>query len=179
VTIAIRPADSKEDFDAFFVYLDDHLADNGRAGTPLFQPLPPGATFPVERQGSFRDGAVIAVGQPQWRRLWLAWDGARIAGHIDLRARPEPGAGHRCLLGMGVHGDYRRQGLGEGLIETAAAWASAQGLAYIDLEVLTVNEPAQRLYARTGFTRTGAMPDFFRIAGASLGYSFMTRTLRA
>ncbi|MGZ3184447.1 MAG: N-acetyltransferase family protein [Telluria sp.] len=178
MTIAIRPAQREEDFDAFFAYLDEHLADNGRAGTPLFQPLAPGATFPVERQGSFRDGAVIPVGQAQWRRLWLAWDGERIAGHIDLRARLEPACAHRCLLGMGVHGAYRRHGLGTRLIETAASWASAQGLAYIDLEVLTVNEPAQRLYERTGFIRTGAIRDFFRIAGASLGYTFMTRTLR-
>jgi hypothetical protein len=35
--VKIRPADAA-DLLAFFVYLDDHLRDNGRDGVPLFQP---------------------------------------------------------------------------------------------------------------------------------------------
>lgn len=175
--IAIRAAASA-DFGAFFAYLDEHLAGNGRGGAPLFQPLPRAAShFPVERRASFVDGAGVAVGDAGWRRLWLAWDGDRIAGHIDLRARPEPGAGHRCLLGMGVHDGYRRAGLGARLIEHAAAWAHEQELAWIDLEVLSGNAPAISLYERCGFTRTGETADMFRIDGASLAYTYMTRSL--
>lgn len=178
MSLLIRPAEEGE-FDAFFVYLDDHLRDNGKDGAPLFQPLPRTASsFPPDRQASFRAGATIPVGTPGWRRLWLAWDGERIAGHIDLRARPEPASAHRCLLGMGVHRGYRRHGLGLRLIETAAAWAVSQPeLAWIDLEVLSANLPARRLYARAGFVQTGEIADLFRIDGQALAYTYMSRRL--
>lgn len=178
MSLVIRPA-GVGDLDAFFTYLDDHLRDNGANGAPLFQPLPRAAScFPPERQASFRDGAAIPVGEPGWRRLWLAFDGARIAGHIDLRARPEPASAHRCLLGMGVDRDYRRHGLGQRLIGAAVEWASAQRqLTWIDLEVLSVNAPARALYARAGFVQTGELADMFRIDGVALGYAYMSRQL--
>jgi ribosomal protein S18 acetylase RimI-like enzyme len=177
--LAIRPA-QPGDFEAFFAYLDEHLAGNGRDGAPMFQPLPRAASFlPPERQSSFREGAQAAVGTPGWRRLWLAWDGDRIAGHIDLRARPEAAAAHRCLLGMGVHEPYRRAGLGRQLLDTVLAWAAQQGFVWVDLEVLSANAPAIALYARAGFLRTGATADMFRIDGESLAYTFMSRRVPA
>jgi GNAT superfamily N-acetyltransferase len=113
---------------AFFVYLDDHLRDNGKDGTPLFQPLSRAQSqLPPGLKVSFIEGLAIPVGEPRWRRLWLALDGrGSIAGHIDLRARPEPGARHRAMLGMGVHRAYRRRGLGARLVATAVDWARAE-----------------------------------------------------
>jgi RimJ/RimL family protein N-acetyltransferase len=101
-------------------------------------------------------------------------DGA-ICGHADLRARPERAASHRCLLGMGVHRDARRQGLGERLLGTALDWARTQpGLDWVDLEVLSSNAPARRLYERCGFVFAGELPDLFRIDGERHGYVYMT-----
>lgn len=169
------------DLEEFFHYLNDHLADNGRNGTPLFMPMARDASsFGPERQTAFRRATAIPYGQPGWRKLWLArdLDGA-IAGHIDLRARPEPPAAHRALLGMGVHRAHRQQGLGQGLIASACAWAVADtALEYIDLEVLSVNGPARRLYAAAGFVQVGEIADMFRIDGEALGYIFMQRCLR-
>jgi RimJ/RimL family protein N-acetyltransferase len=99
-------------------------------------------------------------------------DGA-ICGHADLRARPERAASHRCLLGMGVHRDARRQGLGGQLLDTALDWARTQpGLDWVDLEVLSNNVPARRLYERCGFVFAGELPDLFRIERH--GYVYMT-----
>ncbi|CUI06158.1 GNAT family N-acetyltransferase [Massilia antarctica] len=175
---AIIRAAGGDDLDAFFVYLNDHLRDNGSGATALFMPMPRTASrFGSERESAFRSATTTALGQPGWRRLWLAVDAqGGIAGHVDLRARPEGASTHRALLGMGVHRDARKQGLGARLIDVAATWAGGEaGLDWIDLEVLSVNVPARQLYARCGFAQTGEIADMFRIDGEALAYTFMSR----
>jgi ribosomal protein S18 acetylase RimI-like enzyme len=178
--VTIRPA-FDADLAPFFAWLDDHLRDNGRGGAPLFQPLsreqsqlPPGLRI------SFIKGLTIPVGEPGWRRLWLALDArGSVAGHIDLRGRPEPAAKHRAMLGMGVHRAWRRRGLGLRLVDTAIEWASSEaGLKWIDLEVLSENQPAVELYLRAGFTTIARIADMLEIDGVQHDLSYMTRALR-
>ncbi|QNA90913.1 N-acetyltransferase [Massilia sp. Dwa41.01b] len=168
------------DLPALFLYLDDHLQDNGRDSTPLFQPMARAdSRFPLDKRGAFAIDLGAAVGAPGWRRAWMALapDGT-IAGHVDLRARPERAASHRCLLGMGVHRDWRRRGLGEHLMAAALDWARAQEtIDWVDLEVLSQNAPARRLYERCGFVFAGELPDLYRIDGEQHGYVYMTRKL--
>ncbi|MET0981624.1 MAG: GNAT family N-acetyltransferase [Telluria sp.] len=173
----IRPVGG-EDLPALFVYLDDHLRDNGKDGAPLFQPMARAESgFPIEKRAGFVVGTGAAVGEPGWRRAWFALDAdGYICGHVDLRARPERLARHRCLLGMGVHRDHRRHGLGAQLLGTALGWAREQaGIDWVDLEVMSSNLAARRLYERSGFAFAGEMPDLFRIDGEQHGYVFMTQ----
>jgi len=174
----IRPVGSA-DLPAFFAYLNAHLQDNGRDGAPLFQPMPRAQSlFPEEKIAAFSNGLALAVGAPGWRRAWIASGEGGIAGHVDLRARPDGHAAHRALLGMGVRRDRRRQGLGRALLEAAQDWAALQpGLDWIDLEVLSANAAALRLYRGGGFVQTGEIADMFRVDGERLGYLFMTRPL--
>ena len=176
----IRPA-LEADLPAFFAYLDDHLRDNGAKGTPRFQP--PGhdrSRMPAGLRLSFIKGMGYAVGAPGWRRLWLALSPrGDIVGHIDLRARPEGAAGHRAMLGMGVHRAWRRHGLGTRLVEAALAWARDEtDIAWIDLEVLADNVPACSLYARCGFTMVARIADMLRIDGEACDLAYMTRSVR-
>jgi len=170
-----------EQLPQLFMYLDDQLQENGRDGMPLFQPLSraQGRLAP-EKAASFAGGLAIALGQPGWRRVWIALDaGGAIAGHIDLRARPDPCSPHRAMLGMGVHRAYRRFGLGRMLVDTALAWAEATPmLAWVDLDVLSGNHAARRLYQRAGFIVTGEEPDLYRIDGQSHGSVTMSRRIR-
>lgn len=173
----VRPVE-QGDLPALFVYLDDHLRDNGKDGTPLFQPMGRAESgFPIDKRASFVVGMGAEVGAPGWRRAWFALDAdGYICGHVDLRARPERLSRHRCLLGMGVHRDHRRHGLGALLLETALAWAGEQdGIDWVDLEVISSNLAARRLYERCGFAFAGEIADLFRIDGEQLGYVFMTR----
>ena len=177
-SLTIRQA-VREDLPVFFMYLNDHLRDNGRGGTAMFMPMPRSeSVFSPEKQASFRTGMDTPVSQSGWRRAWLALtpDGS-IAGHIDLRARPEKTCAHRALLGMGVHRDYRKMGVGAALVEAAMDWACTQTFEWIDLEVLSVNAAARQLYVRSGFTQVGQIEDMFRIDGQSLGYTFMSRKI--
>ena len=176
---AVPIVDLGEDaLDEFFRYLGDHLADNGRDGA-YFMPMTraeSGAGLPADRLQSFRNGLGIAVGEPGWRRAWVARDArGRVVGHVDLRAHPEAHAGHRCLLGMGVDRGHRRLGLARRLLAHATQWAAGQDLRWIDLRVLSANEAAVALYRADGFQMQGGTPDMFWIDGQSLGYLFMAR----
>lgn len=180
MTYTIRPV-LRADLPLLFTYLNDHLLDNGIGDTALFMPISRSdAGFPPDKQSGIRNGMLVAVGQPGWRRPWVAYaaDGS-IAGHVDLRARPEKVCSHRCVLGMGVQRDHRRRGLGAQLIDVAVRWAQEQGFAWVDLEVLSTNETAIALYQRCGFHRVGELQDMFRIDGQSLAHTIMTRRIGA
>jgi hypothetical protein len=53
----------------FFAYLDDHLSDNGKNGTALFQPLSAtDSRFPADKRIAFSSALATPYGQPGWRR---------------------------------------------------------------------------------------------------------------
>ena len=177
--VAIEPF-AESDVDDFFRYLGDQIAENGRGGA-WFMPLAPtDAGIPEAKRQSFRNGFATPLGEPGWRRGWLARDArGAVAGHVDLRAHPDAFTGHRCVLGMGVRRDVRRGGLATRLLAEATRWASTQGLKWIDLQVLSANEPAVALYRREGFLMQGGRPDMFVIDGVSLGEIWMARKVPA
>jgi ribosomal protein S18 acetylase RimI-like enzyme len=166
-------------FEEFLRYLGDHLTDNGRDGA-YFMPLAraESAVLQADKWQSFRNGLDVAAGEPGWRRAWVARDAhGCVVGHADLRAHPDAHTGHRCLLGMGVDRDHRRLGLARKLLAQATQWAIDQDLRWLDLRVLSSNEPAVALYRAEGFQMQGGTPDMFRIDGQSLGYLFMAKKL--
>jgi ribosomal protein S18 acetylase RimI-like enzyme len=164
------------DVDDFFRYLGEQLAENGRGGV-YFQPM--AATqdgVPAAKRPAFTDGFATPLGMPGWRRAWLARDAqGRVCGHIDLRAHDSPFSSHRCRLGMGVQRAHRRVGLARRLLAHATRWAGEQGLKWIDLQVLSSNEPAVALYRAEGFLMQGGKPDLYVIDGVSLGEVEMAR----
>lgn len=60
-----------------------------------------------------------------------------------------------------VDEDYRKKGIGEMLIQTAMAFAKADGAAYLQLETATDNHTAQRLYEAIGFEKQEPGAGFF------------------
>ena len=168
------------DFDDFFRYLGAQLAENGRGGLWFMPFAPTDAGVPEAKQQSFLGGFATPLGEPGWRRGWIARDArGEVAGHIDLRAHPDAFTGHRCMLGMGVRRDLRRIGLARRLLARATDWAAAQGLKWIDLQVLSANEAAVALYRREGFLMQGGRPDMFIVDGVSLGELWMARKVPA
>ena len=168
------------DGDAFFRYLGQQLAENGRDGLWFMPVAPTDDGVPPAKRQSFVDGFATPLGERGWRRAWLARDArGEVAGHIDLRSHPDAFTGHRCVLGMGVRRDLRRAGLATRLLAEATRWASAQGLKWIDLQVLSANEAAVAFYRREGFLMQGGRPDMFVIDGVSLGEIWMARKVPA
>ncbi|HEX5688311.1 MAG TPA: GNAT family N-acetyltransferase [Ideonella sp.] len=168
------------EFDTFARYLNEHLKDNGEPPAGYFQPLSRDlSVFVGERAERFRRALVVPVGHTGWRRAWIARDEAdAIVGHVDLRAHAEAFTTHRCLLGLGVAGSHRRQGLAQRLVVTACRWARSEAnIDYVDLQVLSNNTAALALYRAMGFRQVGEVVDMFRIDGRSLDYTSMTLAL--
>lgn len=170
----------REAFDPFFTYLSDHLAHNGKDKDPLFQPMSRGESkVSAKLESNFKVGQSIPTDQAGWRRLWIALNlKEEIVGHIDLRSHNQKHTQHRALLGMGVHRDYRKLGLGSALINTLIEWGKDNTtVEYIDLWVLSNNAPAIGLYRKMGFQKTGEVKDMFRIDNIPYHYTMMAKKL--
>ena len=62
---------------------------------------------------------------------------------------------HAWVLGMGVIGLYRGQGIGKSLLNSALAKAKQKGLTRIELTVRESNKAAIALYKKFGFAIEG------------------------
>lgn len=167
--------------DEFFHYLRDHCSDNGKGETGYFVPSSQSdPAFAPEKEQRFRDGLKLPLASQGWRRAWLARDGnGQIVGHVDLRSHAMRFSEHRSLLGIGVERNHRKLGLGAALLSHATEWALAKTqLEWLDLEVLSANERAIRLYLRAGFSKVGEVPEMFRIDGHSFAWIRMAKRLR-
>ncbi|MCK5848031.1 MAG: GNAT family N-acetyltransferase, partial [Caldisericia bacterium] len=79
----------------------------------------------------------------------------QIAGVLYLFEETYPDdlmpAPHSTIENVFVHSDFRRQGLGNGLIEEAEKVAKEKNHTFIDLQVWDNNQKAFNLYEKTGF----------------------------
>ena len=168
------------DIDRYVEHLKRHLAESGRGSTPFFTPYSADDPWDFEaRRKTYLKRWSRPLSQPNWERMWGAFEGDRLVGHTNLTTEPLKTNQHRANLGMGIEAAYRKRGLGEALLRAAIDWARRESaLEWIDLCVFTVNTPAQTLYRKLGFTETGRVDDAFRIDGVSVGDIQMTLNLK-
>ncbi len=105
----------------------------------------------------------IGRGIPQY----VALAQQAVIGWCDIIPNTHPGFEHNGRLGVGVLLAHRGQGIGRRLVSTAVDGARAFGLARVELEVFSSNEPAIRLYRELGFEREGCRRLARRIRGGS------------
>ena len=162
------------DVDALVDHCEKHIVENGTDGDPLFAPN----VYRGDDLGT-RIGTSMAldIGTKGWMRGWGAFDGDTICAHADLRGHKDDHTEHRVVLGMGVRRPYRRQRLGWRLLEVLTAWARKREFAWLDLQVLGVNKPAQSLYRSFGFVEVGCTEDMYRFDGQSIDDVTMTLKL--
>ncbi len=108
------------------------------------------------------------------RALVASADG-RLIGHLSLEPMTRPRRAHVAAIGMAVHDEFRRRGVGTTLLAAATELADNWlNLLRLELSVYTDNEPALQLYRRAGFVvegthrayalRNGAYVDAFSMA---------------
>jgi RimJ/RimL family protein N-acetyltransferase len=104
----------------------------------------------------------IAIGRAGWGRSFIALDGNKVIGHLNIKNDLETTL-HRVRLGMGIEKDYRGLGIGTFLMNEAIDFCKQHHIEYIDLSVFEHNLPARQLYKKFNFIEIGIINDLFRM----------------
>ena len=85
----------------------------------------------------------------------------RVVGNIAMWTMTSSRRRHAGEIGMAVHDDWQGKGCGKALLSVALDLADHwMDLHRIELRVFTDNEPARRLYERSGFEIEGTLKQF-------------------
>jgi ribosomal protein S18 acetylase RimI-like enzyme len=106
--------------------------------------------FPIDECASFV-ARNLRLRNPQF----VADDGGRVVGWVDIQRETRPVHAHVGQLGIGVLPDYRGCGIGERLMRAALEAARAAGFEKVELHVYGRNTRAAALYRKLGFVHEG------------------------
>jgi ribosomal-protein-alanine N-acetyltransferase len=81
------------------------------------------------------------------------------------------------IMSIAVESKHRGRGLSRNLLLTHLGHLAGRGVRTVFLEVEENNQPARRLYDRTGFTVTGRRERYYRQDGEQLNALIMRRDL--
>lgn len=91
--------------------------------------------------------------------LWLvAMEGERLAGYVGSQTVMD----ETDMMNLAVAPQYRRQGVGEALVNALAASLKDLGSRCLTLEVRDSNEAARALYGKLGFREIGRRRGYYR-----------------
>lgn len=90
--------------------------------------------------------------------LWLvAMDGNTAAGYVGSQAV----LGEADMMNLAVSPGYRRQGIGQALVEALVRQLREIGVHSLTLEVRASNGSARALYEKLGFSQVGMRPRYY------------------
>ena len=93
----------------------------------------------------------------------LAKDGNKIVGMVSLSGESKARIKHRSNLGISVLKEYWHQGIGSSLLAAAIGYAIENDIEIIELEVITTNVNAIKLYEKFDFETIGIYENYFKI----------------
>jgi len=92
--------------------------------------------------------------------LFAVEDGGKIVGAAQVALCGKENGQHRAeIRKLCALRSHRRQGLGAALMQAAEAYAAAQGRTLLVLDT-EEGSAAETMYARSGWRRVGAIPDY-------------------
>ena len=90
--------------------------------------------------------------------LWLvAMNGEEVVGYVGSQSVLD----EADMMNLAVSGLYRRQKIGEQLVELLIENLKKRAVKSLSLEVRISNEPAIRLYEKLGFVQVGRRPKYY------------------
>ena len=140
-------------------------------GIPI--PLQPGEfTLSVEQERQILTDALGSVSAA----YFVAEAGGRLIGEINCRCGTRRAFSHVAMLGMSVHAEWRRRGVGCQLMAAALAWAKSTGsVTRMELFVYADNHAAIHLYENFGFEVEGRRRQAVRQDGKFVDDLIMAR----
>ena len=119
------------------------------------------------REAPYAFGSTLAREQErseaEWRAAltsrtrFVAESGSAAVGTVSCGDGEATGVA--ALTAMWVDPGYRRQGVGDMLVDQVISWCRQNGFSQVVLWVVDGNDNAERLYRRHGFRRTGAQEE--------------------
>ena len=82
----------------------------------------------------------------------------RVVGYVGVISAPPEGE----ITNVATHPDFRRRGVGEGILEALKREAGDRGIESLYLEVRRSNSPARGLYEKMGFAVIGERKGFYK-----------------
>ena len=82
----------------------------------------------------------------------------RAVGYVGVISAPPEGE----ITNVATHPDFRRRGIGEGILDALKREANARGIESLYLEVRRSNAPARGLYEKMGFRVVGERKGFYK-----------------
>lgn len=90
--------------------------------------------------------------------LWVvAMDEDRLAGYVGSQTV----LGWADMMNLAVAPEYRRQGIGEALVDQLVFRLQKNDVSCLTLEVRQSNAPAISLYTKKGFVQVGRRPNYY------------------
>ena len=90
--------------------------------------------------------------------VWLvACEGEKVAGYVGSQTVID----ESDMMNIAVDPEYRKQGIGESLVEKLIVHLAARGSRVLTLEVRASNDPAINLYHKLGFVQVGRRPNYY------------------
>ncbi len=100
-----------------------------------------------------------------------------IVANLSISAHRHPQTRHNASLGMTVLAPYRGRGIGSSLLETAVSWCEDRRIRRLELEVLSNNPAAMRLYERHQFVHEGRRVGAIEVDGNYVDAILMARQI--
>lgn len=125
------------------------------AETPYLLREPEEVALTPEQEQSF-----IRAKEANERELMLlCFDGERHVGNCSVMAvSGMKRLAHRCEVAIAIYREYCGRGIGRKMMETALETAKQMGYEQAELEVVSSNRAAIRLYEKLGFKQYGIFP---------------------
>jgi L-amino acid N-acyltransferase YncA len=145
------------------------------------------ATVPTRMVTAELEPTTVEVRLPWFREhsperypLWIAESEGRVIGWLDFK-KFLPRAAYRgtAEISVYVHQKFRRQGVGQRLLEQAIARAPSLGITALVGFIFGHNEPSLKLFQRFGFERWGFCPGVAQLDGVDRDLVVMGQHCRA
>ena len=140
------------------------------AETPYLMCEPDEITLSLEQEKE------IITGKQNSERelLLLSFENDRHIGNVSLmRVGTSRRYDHRCSIAIALYKEYCGRGIGRAMMETILDTAGKAGYTQAELEVVTGNTRAVRLYESLGFVKYGQLSCSMRYKDGSTVDSFL------
>lgn len=140
----------KEDAQMLVAYLRQTAAE-----TPYLLREPEEVTISAEREQNF----IMGKEADERELMLLCFDGERHVGNCSIVAAGSmTRQAHRCGVAIALYQEYWGKGIGRKMMEIALETARQMGYEQAELDVVSANEAAIRLYEKLGFRQYGVFP---------------------